>query len=212
MAAGPFFAQTTSAGSALLGILVVFAVVVLPIAAVFLWKLRKRNSIVRSSQQVTGVVLESTIVNDGRSASTGSIATNFGEPGHFERGRTTQGAPDMKIRVRAELPGGRSLEYEEKVSVQRLDSVAVGAEVTVYYDADRPDRATIAPDGYYEVNPDGYLFEPSPMVIDLRSLQTGVESAPGANAALLERLAGLRDAGVLGSDEFEAEKRKLLGG
>lgn len=198
--------------SPLIPLAVVVLAVVLPIAAFFLWKLRKRNSIVKNSEQVPGVVLSSTMVNDGSYASSGSIATSIGDPGHHGRGNTVQGAPDMKIRVRAELPSGSSFEYEEKISVQRLDSVAVGAKVTVYYDADRPERATIAPDGYYQVNPDGYVFEASPMVIDLRSLQTGVASAPADNAALLERLAGLRDAGVLTDDEFDAQKRKLLDG
>ena len=115
----------------------------------------------------------------------------------------------MKIRVRAELPGGEAFEYEEQVEVQRLDSVAVGAKVTVYYDHDRPERATIAPDGYYEVNPGGYAFEASPMVIDLRQ---PVAATGGAdNTALLERLATLRDAGALSDAEFEAQKQQLLG-
>ena len=93
--------------------------------------------------------------------------------------------------------------------MQRLDSVAVGAPVTVYYDQDRPERATIAPDGYYEVKPGGYAFEPSPMVIDLRQV---VPPASGAdNTALLERLAALRAAGGLSDAEFEAQKRQLLG-
>ena len=94
--------------------------------------------------------------------------------------------------------------------MQRLDSVAVGAKVTVYYDADRPERATIAPDGYYEVNPGGYSFEPSPIVIDLRQLAPAASGAAD-NTALLERLASLRDAGALSDAEFEAQKSQLLG-
>jgi hypothetical protein len=132
----------------------------------------------------------------------------MGDPGHFGPGRTTQGAPTMKIRVRAELPG-ETFEYEEQVDVQRLDSVAVGAKVTVYYDEDRPERATIAPDGYYEVNPAGYAFEPSPMVIDLRQV-VAAPSGPD-NTALLERLVTQRDAGALSDAEFEVQKGKLLG-
>jgi hypothetical protein len=200
-----------SGGSAVAATIIVILAVVLPIGGIFLWRVLRRNSIVRNSEQVPGVVVASTMVNDGRCASSGTIATSFGEPGHFGRGQTTQGAPKMKIRVRAEPPHGRPFEYEEKISVQRLDSVAVGAKVDVHYDADRPERATIAPDGYYEVNPGGYAFEPSPIVIDLRSLQGSAESAPADSAALLERLSGLRDAGALSDAEFEAQKRQLLG-
>ena len=180
------------------------------VGCVFLARLRRRNSIVRHSDQVEGVILASTVTKDGRSASSGSIATSIGDPGHHERGRTTQGAPTMKIRVRAQLPSGGPFDYEEEVEVQRLDSVAVGAKVTVYYDKDRPERATIAPDGYYEVNPGGYAFEPSPMVIDLRQV-VAATSVGADNTALLERLAALRDAGALSDAEFEAQKRQLLG-
>ena len=179
-------------------------------ACVFLLKVRRRNSIVRNSEQLPGVILASTMTKDGRSASSGSIATSIGDPGHHERGQTTQGAPTMRIRVRADLPRGGPFEYEEQIEVQRLDSVAVGAKVTVYYDADRPERATIAPDGYYEVNPGGYSFEPSPMVIDLRQLAPAA-SGGADNTALLERLASLRDAGALSDAEFEAQKSQLLG-
>lgn len=179
------------------------------VGCVFLARLRRRNSIVRNSEQVQGVVLASTMTKDGRSASSGSIATSIGDAGHHEQGQTTQGAPTMRIRVRADLPNGGPFEYEETVNVQRLDSVAVGAKVTVYYDEDRPERATIAPDGYYEVNPDGYAFEASPIVIDLRQ---GFAATSGAdNGALLERLATLRDAGALSDTEFEAQKHELLG-
>ena len=183
---------------------------VLIIGLVFLLKVRRRNSIVRNSEQLPGVILASTMTKDGRSASSGSIATSVGDPGHFERGQTTQGAPTMRIRVRADLPRGGPFEYEEQIEVQRLDSVAVGAKVTVYYDADRPERATIAPDGYYEVNPGGYSFEPSPIVIDLRQLAPAA-SGGADNTALLERLASLRDAGALSDAEFEAQKSQLLG-
>lgn len=177
----------------------------------FLVKLRRRNSIVRNSEQLQGVILASTMTKDGYSPGTsGSIATSYGEPGHIGRGGATQGTPTMKIRVRAELPNGGPYEYEEEVEVQRLDSVAVGAKVTVYYDKDRPERATIAPDGYYQVNPDGYLFEPSPMVIDLRQV-VPAGSGGTENTELLTRLAALRDAGALSDAEFEAQKRQLPG-
>lgn len=177
----------------------------------YLVKLRRRNSIVRNSEQLQGVILASTMTKDGHSPGTsGSIATSYAEPGHIGGGRATQGTPTMKIRVRAELPRGGPFEYEEEVDVQRLDSVAVGAQVTVYYDENRPERATIAPDGYYQVNPDGYLYEPSPMIINLSRVASPTSGAD--NAALLERLATLRDAGVLSEAEFEAQKRQLLGG
>lgn len=207
------FAAGNSPRSVLGGSVVLVIVLMLApfliLGGIYLARLRRRNSIVQNSAQVQGVILASTMTKDGRSASSGSIATSMSEPGHIGRGQTTQGAPTMKIRVRADLPHGEPFEYEEQIKVQRLDSVAVGTEVTVYYDEERPERATIAPDGYYEVNPGGYAFEPSPIVLDLRPV---VATRSGAdNTALLERLVNLRDAGALSEAEFEVQKRRLLG-
>ena len=171
---------------------------VLIVGFVFLLKLRRRTAIGRNSEQVPGVILASTMNKDGRSASSGSIATSIGDPGHHERGQTTQGAPTMRSGRAASARW--NLRVRGAYEVQLLDSVAVGAK-SPFYRRGSADRAT-SRRGYYESTP-ALLFEPSPWSsicrssVPHRAARTNTGCSRGS---LATRCGALSDA------EFESRK------
>jgi hypothetical protein len=126
-----------------------------------------------------------------------------------DTGITINDNPRVKITVRAEPPGESPFLIEKTATVSRVSIPRRGDRCTVFYDpADRENR-------------NGITFDPVP------GMDTGVPAAaaaaagvPGVQAdddddedplAKIERLGQLRDRGLITQEEFDEQKRRLLG-
>lgn len=131
--------------------------------------------------------------------------------------------PRVKITVKAEPPGEEPFNVTKTATVSRVSIPRPGDRCTVFYDpADRLNRNGIT----FDLVPGTGAATPVPAV----SVQTPVPGAPStvtpatapatAPAAdgdeedplvKIEKLGQLRDRGLITSDEFESQKRRLLG-
>jgi hypothetical protein len=110
-----------------------------------------------------------------------------------ETGTEINDNPRVRIRLRVEPPGEPPFEVERKVLVSRIAIPRQGERVELAYDPADHSR---------------FAFKRA----DLTDDQALPAAAAPDIATQLEKLAGLRQAGVLNDEEFEAAKERLLGG
>jgi hypothetical protein len=110
-----------------------------------------------------------------------------------DTGMTVNENPRVKVRLRVEPPGEEPFEVERKVLVSRVRIPRAGERVEVVYDPDDPERFTFR-------------------VGDLADDAAAAAATPAdATIEALERLARLREQGVLTDQEFAEQKRRVLG-
>jgi len=117
--------------------------------------------------------------------------------------------PRVRITVRAEPPGEAPFTIVKTATVSRVAIPRAGDRCTVFYDpADR-------------LNRNGITFDPVPASLGggpvsrraARSTVASVQSEEDDDdpIAKIEKLGQLRDRGLITPEEFEAQKRRLLG-
>jgi hypothetical protein len=109
-----------------------------------------------------------------------------------DTGVTVNNNPRVRVRVRIQVAGEPAVEATHAVTVSRVAVPRAGEIYDVRFDPQ---------------NPNDFVFSSS---------SSSSSSSPPAAAAddtldRLERLTALRDDGALSPEEFEAQKRKLLG-
>jgi hypothetical protein len=127
-----------------------------------------------------------------------------GKPGRatilevVDTGVTVNRNPRVRLHVRIEVDGEPAVEGTHAVTVSRLEVPRTGEVYDVRFDPQ---------------NPNDFVFAASSA--GRRAAIAAPTAAPVAAAddtlGQLERLAALRDDGALTPEEFEAQKRKLLG-
>jgi hypothetical protein len=133
--------------------------------------------------------------------------------------------PRVKITVKAEPPGEEAFYVNKTATVSRVAIPRPGDRCTVFYDpADRQNRNGIT----FDIVP-GLGAAPSGPAVSIEALAPGISramtsaSAPAPPAgsgssddddedalAKIEKLGQMRDRGLITSDEFESQKRRLL--
>ena len=126
------------------------------------------------------------------------VATGSRAPGVLtdvrDTGTTINENPRVEVRLRVEPPGEEPFELARKLMVSRVRVPRIGERVEVLYDPDDHERFTFR-------------------VADLTDdVVTAAQPAGDPTIEALERLARLREQGVLSPEEFDAEKRRVLGG
>jgi hypothetical protein len=124
-----------------------------------------------------------------------------------DTGITINDNPRVKLTVRAEPPGEPPFTIVKTPTVSRVNIPRAGDRCTVFYDA--ADRE----------NKNGITFDPvpgfTPTPATAASAPAPAEAAAPAGESLydkLTKLGELRASGVLTEEEFETQKKKLLGG
>lgn len=118
-----------------------------------------------------------------------------------DTGVTINNNPMVKLTVRAEPPGEPAFTIEKTAAVSRVKIPRAGDKCTVLYDpANREEENGITFDSVTPAS----VQTPAPAAAPAPSEESLFDK--------LERLGELRASGVLTDEEFEQQKRKLLGG
>jgi uncharacterized protein (DUF58 family) len=126
-----------------------------------------------------------------------------GEPGRAtilqvsDTGVTINNSPRVRVRVRIDTAGGQSFEATTAMTVSRVSIPRVGDVYEVRFDPNKHDDFVFA--------------SPSSAAPRQRAIPAFPSSPQTDTIGQLERLARLRDQGALTAQEFETQKRKLLG-
>jgi hypothetical protein len=110
-----------------------------------------------------------------------------------DTGVTVNNSPRVRVKVRIEAAGAAPVEATNAMFVSRVSVPRAGEVYNVRFDAQNPNDFVFAPGG-----------------------KVGARTSAASNAedtllTQLERLTALRDKGALTPEEFETQKRKLLG-
>jgi hypothetical protein len=119
-----------------------------------------------------------------------------------DTGMTINDNPRVKITVRAEPPGEAPFEIEKTATVSRVSIPRRGDRCTVFYDpADRENR-------------NAFTFDAVPGMTPTPAATTAsaaVEDDGEDPLEKIEKLGQLRERGLITQEEFDEQKRRLLG-
>ena len=119
-----------------------------------------------------------------------------------DTGVTVNDNPNVKLTVRAEPPGGAPFTVVKTMTVSRVKIPRVGDRCSVYYDPANPQGSS------------AITFPPVPGFATPYARPAQPAAAAAAEEDPLERIAALgklRDRGLVTPEEFEAQKKRLLG-
>jgi Protein of unknown function (DUF3592)/Short C-terminal domain len=129
-----------------------------------------------------------------------------------DTGITINNNPRVRITVRAEPPGEPPFTIEKTSTVSRVNVPRQGERCTVYYDpADREARNGISFDAAPARAASAWTAPmpgPQPAAADAPASAPEEDDDP---IRQIERLAALRDKGIVSEYEFQEQKRRLLG-
>jgi hypothetical protein len=118
-----------------------------------------------------------------------------------DTGVTINNNPRVRVKVRIEAQGASPVEATTAMLVSRLNVPRPGEVYEVRFDPQNPNDFVFASSG-----------SPSrPGAGEAPSTRSAPATGESDTISQLERLAALRDQGALTPEEFDAEKRKLLG-
>ena len=109
--------------------------------------------------------------------------------------------PSMRLKVRIQVPGEAPFEATNMLTVSRFAVPREGEGYYVLFDPQNPNDFIFAPRDR----------TPLPTSGSHQLSSSSTSAGEGDTIGQLERLAVLRDKGALSPEEFEAQKRKLLG-
>ncbi len=113
-----------------------------------------------------------------------------------DTGVTINNNPRVRLKVRIQVPGEAPFEATNALTVSRVGVPRAGEVYDVLFDPQ---------------NPNDFMFAAGNHHVSSGSSSSTSASGGGDTISQLERLAALRDKGALRPEEFEAQKRKLLG-
>jgi hypothetical protein len=123
--------------------------------------------------------------------------------------------PRVKITVRAEPPGEAPFMIQKTATVSRVAIPRRGDRCTVFYDpADRENKNGITFDqvpGTATASASSFTAGPTPTPAPAPVVPTPVDSDDDEALDKIERLAALHEKGLISQEEFDEQKRRLLG-
>jgi hypothetical protein len=122
--------------------------------------------------------------------------------------------PQVYLTLRVQPRNGAEFIHQRRLVLPFGSVVQPGHLVEVAYDPANPEKVALETDPRYAATPPAVYVKTRPP--GQGSMPAAAPSAPNDDPPTLieqlERLAKLRDSGALSQDEFDAQKKKLLGG